>query len=279
MKKLAVIVLSVILLILFRFVDFSNQQTAAAPLASQPQENLKNETKNMQASRLITLVINTLKLPLTAKSDDPAKKPSKTCMPGAEYYASPALATLEHWMLEHIGIGQIANENYLNKTGLTEQAHAGNAFAMLLLGQNYLWHVENESCQAPFLRPQELPQLDNKKRPYDVKTMAKARFWLEQAVLHGMVGGFQDLSNSYIREWGYVSKQKSADEDKTTKLMVTSYAYRQLMVWLLPSFYDNEVLRPKVPPEYQESFAVIVNELKGKWSKDRLAMGFEVQLN
>lgn len=272
MNKLIAVVSMVMLLILLWPTDMSNQPVSQ-PLLAQPRINADAKRLNLLELPPADILMDNV------KPNPPAKKPSKACTPQAEYLASPALATLEHWMLEFVGIGNVTHENYFNKAELTEQAHAGNAYAMLLLGQNYLWHVENESFYAPIIRPQELPKLDNKKRPYNVKTMVKARFWLEQAVLHGMVGGFQDLSNSYIREWGYVTKQKSTDEDKATKLMVTSYAYRQLMVWLLPGFYDNDLLRPIVPPEFQESFTVIVNELKAKWRKDRLAMGFEVQLN
>lgn len=273
-KKIAVVLVFIllILLVLNWPADPSNQSSSQPLLA---QRRITDDVKSLSLTALIPVDMSVNNTEPAA----PAKNPSKDCMPQAEYSSSPALATLENWFLEHIGIGLIANENYLNKAELTEQAHAGNAYAMLLLGQNYLWHVKNASFYSPIIRPMELPKLDDKERPYDVKTMVKARFWLEQAALHGMVGGLDDLGMSYASEMRYMAKQKAVDEDKKIILSLTTVAYRELMDWLLPDFYGNDVLGSTVPPEYQESLIAIVNELKAKWRKDRLALGFEVQLN
>jgi hypothetical protein len=132
MKKKSVIMLLASLLILFWFIDVANQSPSPVPLESLQQYS-KGEAKSLQILPPARSVINTLKLPLPIKPNLLAKKPSNDCMSRSEYYAKPEVATLEHWLLEHIGIGQIGNENYLNEAELTEQAHAGNAYAMLLL--------------------------------------------------------------------------------------------------------------------------------------------------
>tara|TARA_R110002126_G_scaffold119373_4_gene260215 strand:+ start:4300 stop:5244 length:945 start_codon:yes stop_codon:yes gene_type:complete len=170
----------------------------------------------------------------------------------------------------------------LSMEELLQQAQGADVSAMRLLAEKYLRYARFQRYDEPV----ELQQ----SAVLDRSALAQARYWAEQAALHGYGGAFMLVAKMYFVELEDFNRQvKSeqrqdalAEQINDTKLMIR--AYLSLSVELMPQLYDFlypvriQLQQSPVPVENRALFDDIFQNLFQEWQQKRALMGVAPEL-
>ena len=120
---------------------------------------------------------------------------------------------------------------------LLAEAQAANVTAMRMLARKHLWYAEFQSYDRP--------EKDISKGKLNRSALAQARYWNEQAGLHGYVGSFFSFSVIYHTELTALQQQltdapelESEISNQIKELKYLMAAYMQLALDVMPQLTD-----------------------------------------
>lgn len=269
-KKTTIVFITLALVVLF----YRSQSdiTPSKTKNSHPDTSHVSFEKTQEKQRIIAENVKLDTMP-------PTRPEAVKCIPRHEYNNSPLRAAYEQWGFDNFGYGKIDNENYMNESQLLQQAHAGNRYAMFVLGRNYRWHAKMDTFVSNEVRPKELPEQESKEKPFDLATLDKARFWLTKASTNGLLGGLGEISLTYADQYGFLSKERPVNKEKMQTMLLTAAAYSALQGWLSPQVYHLPAYQAPVGLSAKDrlEFDLIFDGLQVQWHKNRLDAGFKTE--
>lgn len=175
----------------------------------------------------------------------------------------------------------------MDKEELVLEFESGNSSAAYVLGMNYFYSSYNSEWHNPFLSMVSRQKADSPK-PFDLKTMERARDWLWKAALNGIPTALLEIGNSYSYENSFMikeslSKEKSSEYKSVHSqvLEAKSLAYKVLFEHVTRGYRE---FSGQGGINYAEAFKniemkekeAILERLKESWSKQRNELGKEM---
>ncbi|SNY52892.1 hypothetical protein SAMN06297280_2247 [Arsukibacterium tuosuense] len=195
----------------------------------------------------------------------------------------PASEQVKGWY--HKELSADLHDSYYQRLSMDEllqQAQAADISAMRMLAEKYLRYARFQRYDRPVEPPQNAV--------LDRSALAQARYWAEQAALHGYGGAFMLLAEMYFLELEDLNRQLTsaqqqhtlADQIIDTELLMR--AYLSLSVEVMPQLHDFlypvrvQLQQSPVPAESRELFDDIFQNLLQEWQHKRALMGLAPEL-
>lgn len=165
------------------------------------------------------------------------------------------------------------------------EAQAGDVLAMRTLSRNYRWYALYGHYSTPDASQEVNPDIDT-------SALAKARYWMEQAGLHGYAGAFFQLATFTQAETqvliqaeksGRLSKDEFAERMEENDLRTLTYF--RLALQMMPNMRDHlyalELMLPKqaLPEPRQKLFDDMYQQLEREWRSKRELLGLPAELD
>ncbi|WP_214001146.1 hypothetical protein [Arsukibacterium sp.] len=190
-----------------------------------------------------------------------------------------------HWYRQELE-AELDNSYYqtLSIDQLVEQAQAADVLAMRMLAERYLTYARYQHFSKPAAQ--------HFSERLDRSALAQARYWAEQAALHGYGGAFMSLlAMSYMVELEDINRQLEANpaqveilHDQQTDVALNAQAYLTLSVELMPQLHEfllplrTQLSKTELSTEEQARFDEIYPKLRSEWRGKRALLGLPAEL-
>ena len=226
--------------------------------------------------------ITVLPADISAEPEEPVANQNCQALEQA-LQSHPARDQFQDWYQKELSAD--LHDSYYQRLSMEEllqEAQAADIHAMRMLAEKYLRY-------ALFQRYDQ-PDKQQQSTVLDRSALAQARYWAEQAALHGYGGAFLQLAEMYFVDWKDAERQlapeqREADLDEQvndTQLMVR--AYLQLSIDVMPDLFDllyplrEQLGNDKLSTEQLTRFNEMYPTLRSEWREKRAMLGLPAEL-
>ena len=195
----------------------------------------------------------------------------------------PARDQFQDWYQQELSAD--LHDSYYQRLSMEEllqQAQAADIHAMRMLAEKYFRYARFQRYDQPVEQQQQAV--------LDRSALAQARYWAEQAALHGYGGAFMLLAGMYFVELEDFNRrlisaqqqQALAEQINDTELMIR--AYLSLSIEVMPQLHDllypvrHHLQQSPLPAEDRALFDDIFQNLFQEWQYKRALLGLAPEL-
>lgn len=197
-------------------------------------------------------------------------KNNSQCLTIEEYKNLEEVIEGNAYIYENLLIANAVDQSLtsLSEDALIRESDSGNAEAMFVLGMNYQWFSHRSSFNNPSL---SLRDFNDTHKELDISILKKARFWLWEAALNGVLISIPELANTYKLE---------DDLGKTfnDELKIKYTLYKALYYKVSPdiAIFENNTAEKQINTLKnlnKNEMSELFEQLSQKWVDDRAEIG------